>query len=196
LTVDHATSTQKADEIAGGDHPRVDFLVDPRLQEYGHLAVTFMALALTTRRSSIAAIASALAAIAVAAAVAGRSCRVSQPGPEAAVRDMLQAAKTGDLDTVVDMLTPAARARLEAEARRAADLVGASIRYTAKDLVSIGSSDSIAAPTDITILEERGARAVVEVVSPAGRARMQLEKIEGRWKIEIPQYGRPSDARP
>lgn len=149
-----------------------------------------MALALTSRRSTIAAVASALAAMAVAAAVAGRSCRVSQPGPEAAVRDMMQAAKTGDRDTVFDMLTPRTRARLEVEARRATDLVGASIRYTAKDLVSIGSSDNIAAPTDITVLEEHDDRATVEVVSPAGRSRMSLVKVEGRWKIDIPAYGR------
>jgi hypothetical protein len=148
-----------------------------------------MALALTSRRSTIAAVASALAAMALAAAVAGRSCRVSQPGPEAAVRDALQAAKTGDRDAVFEMLSPATRTRLEVEARRATDLVGASIRYTAKDLVSIGSSDSVAAPTDITVLEERGDRAVVEVVSPAGRARMELVKVEGRWRIDIPRYG-------
>ena len=73
---------------------------------------------------------------------------------------------------------------------RATDLVGASIRYTAKDLVSIGSSDNIAAPTDITVLEEHDDRATVEVVSPAGRSRMSLVKIEGRWKIDIPAYGR------
>lgn len=149
-----------------------------------------MALALTSRRSTIAAIASALAAMAIAAAMAGRSCRVSQPGPEAAVREVLRAAKTGDRDTVFDMLAPATRARLEVEARRATDLVGASIRYTAKDLVSIGSSENVAAPTDITVLEEHADRAVVEVVSPTGRARMQLVKVEGRWKIEIPEYGR------
>ncbi len=47
-----------------------------------------MALALTSRRGALAAVASALAAMALAAAVAGRSCRVTQPGPEAAVRDM------------------------------------------------------------------------------------------------------------
>jgi hypothetical protein len=149
-----------------------------------------MALALTSRRSTIAAVASALAAMAIAAAMAGRSCRVSQPGPEAAVRDILQAAKTGDRDAVFDMLSPVTRARLDVEARRATDLVGASIRYTAKDLVSIGSSENIAAPTDITVLEEHEDRAVVELVSPAGRSRMQLVKIDGRWKIEIPEYGR------
>lgn len=148
-----------------------------------------MALALTSRRSTVAAVASALAAMALAAAVAGRSCRVSQPGPEAAVRDVLQAAKTGDRDTVFELLSPATRARLEAEAKRATDLVGASIRYSAKDLVSIGSSEGVAAPTDITVLEERGDHAVVEVVSPAGRARMDLVKVDGHWRIDLPQYG-------
>jgi len=148
-----------------------------------------VALALTSRRSTVAAVASALAAMALAAAVAGRSCRVSQPGPEAAVRDMLQAAKTGDRDTVFALLSPATRARLETEAKRATDLVGASIRFSAKDLVSIGSSDGIPAPTDITVLEERGDHAVVEVVSPAGRARMDLVKVDGRWRIDLPQYG-------
>jgi hypothetical protein len=148
-----------------------------------------VALALTSRRSTLAAVASALAAVALAAAVAGRSCRVTQPGPEAAVRDMIQAAKTGDREAVFAVLTPATRDRLEAEARRATDLVGASQRYTAKDLISIGSSDGIADPTDITVIEERGDRAVVEVVSPAGRARVDLIKHAGRWRIDLPQYG-------
>ena len=148
-----------------------------------------MALALGTRRSTIAAVASALAAMALAAAVAGRSCRVTQPGPEAAVRDMIQAAKTGDRDAVFELLTPATRERLDAEARRATDLVGASQRYTARDLISIGSSDGVAEPTDITVIEERGERAVVEVVSPTGRARLELVKHEGRWRIDLPQYG-------
>ena len=148
-----------------------------------------MALALTSRRSTLAAVASALAAMALAAAVAGRSCRVTQPGPEAAVRDMIQAAKTGDRDTVFELLAPATRDRLDAEARRATDLVGASQRYTAKDLISIGSSDGVADPTDITVLEDRGDRAIVEVVSPGGRARIDLVKQGGRWRIDLPEYG-------
>jgi len=148
-----------------------------------------MALALSSRRSSVAAVASALAAMAVAAAVAGRSCRVSQPGPEAAVRDMLQAAKTGDLDTVFELLTPTTRSRLEVEARRATDYVGAAIRYSAKDLVSIGNSEGVAAPTDITVVEEHGDRAVVYVVSSAGRSRIDLLRVHGKWRIDIPQYG-------
>jgi len=148
-----------------------------------------MALALTSRRGALAAVASALAAMALAAAVAGRSCRVTEPGPEAAVRDMIQAAKTGDHDLVFELLTPMTRDRLEAEAKRATDLVGASQRYRAKDLISIGSSDGVAEPTDITVLEERGDRAVVEIVSAAGRARLDLVKLDGRWHIDLPEYG-------
>ncbi|MDX2093195.1 MAG: hypothetical protein SFX73_35455 [Kofleriaceae bacterium] len=148
-----------------------------------------MGLALPSRRSTVAAVASALAAMALAAAVAGRSCRVTQPGPEVAVREMLQAAKTGDRDAVFKLLSPDTHARLEAEAKRATDLVGAAHRYAAKDLVSIGSSDGVPAPTDITVIEERGDRAVIEVVSPAGRSRMELVKVDGRWLIHLPQYG-------
>lgn len=149
-----------------------------------------MALALTTRRSTVAAVASAIAAMAIAAAVAGRSCRVSQRGPEAAVRDMLQAARTGDVDVVFELLSPATRAGLEAQARRATDLVGGSERFSAKDLVSMGSSDGVPAPTDITVLDELDDRAVVEIVSPAGRARVELVRVGGRWLIELPAYGR------
>lgn len=149
-----------------------------------------MALALTTRRSTVAAVASALAAMAIAAAVAGRSCRVSQRGPEAAVRDVLQAARTGDVDTVLELLSPRTRTGLEAEARRATDLVGASERFTARALISMGSSEGVPAPTDITVLEERDDRAVVEVVSPAGRSRLELVRVGSRWLIELPTYSR------
>jgi hypothetical protein len=149
-----------------------------------------MALALTTRRSTVAAVASALAAMAIAAAVAGRSCRVSQRGPEAAVRDVLQAARTGDIDTVFELLSPRTRAGLEAEARRATDLVGAAERFTAKALISMGSSEGVPAPTDITVLDERDDRAVVEIVSPAGRSRLELVRVSGRWLVELPTYGR------
>jgi hypothetical protein len=150
-----------------------------------------VALALTSRRSTLAAVASALAAMALAAAVAGRSCRVTQPGPEAAVRDVIQAAKAGDRDAVFELLGPATRDQLAVQARRATDLVGASQRYTAKDLISIGSSEGIADPTDITVIEDRGDHAVVEVVSPGGRARIALIKVDGRWRVDLTQYGSP-----
>jgi hypothetical protein len=148
-----------------------------------------VALALGTRRSTLAAVASALAAMALAAAVAGRSCQVTKPGPEVTVRDLLQAARTGNRDLVFELLTPATRARLDAEANRATDLVGAAVRYTAKDLISIGATDDSTNPTDITVIENRGGRAVVEIVSPAGRSRMQLYDIDGRWRVDLAAYG-------
>jgi hypothetical protein len=151
-----------------------------------------VALALGTRRSTIAAVASAIAAMALAAAVAGRSCQVTRPGPEMCVRDLLQAAKTNNRDLVFDLLTPATRERLDAEAKRATDLVGAAVRYTAKDMISIGASDDVSAPTDITVIEQRGDRAVVEIVSAAGRSRLQLFKIDGRWRVDLPHYSTPS----
>jgi hypothetical protein len=149
-----------------------------------------VALALGTRRSTIAAVTSALAAMALAIAVAGRSCRVTQPGPEMAVRDLLHAANTGDRDTVFALLAPATQQRLEAEAKRATDLVGATQRYAAKDLISIGASEGVAPPTDITVVEERGDRATVQIVSPSGRSLLQLVRIAGRWRVDIPAYGR------
>jgi len=72
-----------------------------------------MALAISSRRSTVAAVGSALAAMALAAAVAGRSCRVAPPGPEATVGDLIRAANAGDRDVVFDLLAPATKARLE-----------------------------------------------------------------------------------
>jgi hypothetical protein len=149
-----------------------------------------MALALGSKRSTAAAVTSALAAMAVAAAVAGRSCRVREPGPEAAVRDFLHAAKTGDTEAIHTLLAPATRARLEAEARRATDYVGAAARFSAKDLISINSnSEGMPVPTSITVADERGDRAVVNVVSSAGLSRVELVRVDGLWRIEIPDYG-------
>lgn len=150
-----------------------------------------MALALGTRRSTIAAVATALAAMALAAAVAGRSCQVRKPGPEMTVRDLLQAARANDRDLIFELLTPATRARLEAEAKRATDLVGAAVRYQAKDMISINANADVPQPTDITVIEQRGDHAVIEIVSAAGRSRLQLKEIAGRWRVDLPQYGAP-----
>jgi hypothetical protein len=76
-------------------------------------------------------------------------------------------------------------------AAHATDLVGAATRYSAKDLVSIGTSEGIAPATDVTVVSESGDRATVEVVSPAGRAQLELVRVEGRWRIELPQYAAP-----
>ena len=145
-----------------------------------------MALALTSRRSTVAAITSAIAAMAFAAAVAGRGCRVHEPGPEAAVRDMIRAAKTGDRDAVYDLLAPATQERLKADAAKATAFVASATRYSEKDLISIGNSENVAPPSDITLVDESGDTATVEVVSPSGRARVKLVRVDGRWRIDLP----------
>jgi hypothetical protein len=148
-----------------------------------------MALALGTRRSTAAAVGSVIAAMAFAAAVAGRSCRVVTAGPDVTVRDLLTAAKAGDRDTIYELLTPATRDALEASAKRATDLVGAAVRFNAKDLISVGAFDSSAAPTDITVIEQRGDHATVEIVAPTGRSRLELVEANGRWRVDLAHYG-------
>ncbi|MBA2542770.1 MAG: hypothetical protein H0V17_24205 [Deltaproteobacteria bacterium] len=147
-----------------------------------------MALALSSRRSTLAGVTSAIAAMAVAVAVAGRSCGPGERGPEIAVRDFIHAAKAGDRETVFAMLSPSTRARLEVEAKRGTDFVGAAVRYTAKDMVSVGTFEGTQ-PADITLVEEQGDRAVVYVASPDGGARMDLVRVDGLWRIDVPQYG-------
>lgn len=147
-----------------------------------------MAIALTSRRTTIAAVTSAVAAAALAVGVAGRSCAVSSPGPEAVVHDLLSAAKAQDKRAVFDLLSPSTQQRIEERARRATDLVGSSTRFKAIDLLSIGSSEE-PPPTDITTVEQLGDRATVEIVSPSGRSRLSLIRLEGRWLVELPGYG-------
>ena len=147
-----------------------------------------MALALGSRRSTIAAVTSAVAAVAVAIAVArGRR----EPGPDDVLRDLMQAAKTDDVELVYELLGPKTRDALEIEAKRATDYVGAAIRYTAKDLISISTSDTVAPPTDLVVEHEAGNdSARVLVVSEGGeRVWFDAVRVEGAWRIELPSYG-------
>jgi hypothetical protein len=149
-----------------------------------------MALALTQRRRTIAAAASLVAAVALAVAVAGRSCRVGAPGPDATVRAMMQAAKAGDRQAVFDLLSPVTQQRLEERARAATDLVGSSRRYTALELISIGgNSDDEPAPSEVRVVESKADRASVEVAGPGGRARVDLVLVQGQWRVHLPDYG-------
>jgi len=147
-----------------------------------------VALALTSHRRALAAGASLLAAVAFAVAAAGRGC-VGAPGPDAAVRAFVDASRAGDRQAVFDLLGPQTQQRLEERARSATDLVGSSVRYTPLDLISIAASDDEPARIELHTVEERGDHAVVEVVSGAGRDRIGLVRVDGRWRVELPAYG-------
>lgn len=148
-----------------------------------------MALALTGRRRVWAAAVSAIAAVALAVGVVGRGCRVEEPGPDTAVRSMLAAASAGDRKAFWALLSPDTQAKLEEKAQRATELGGSNVRYVALDLISIGSTEEVPPPTEINVLERHGDRAVVEIVSAAGRARLDVVQVDGRWRIDLPGYG-------
>lgn len=152
-----------------------------------------MALALTSRRGALAAGASALAAIALAATMLGRGCGVTKPGPDAAVRAMIQAARAGDRKAVWRLLSPDTQRALEDRAQKATDLVGASTRYSALDLISVGASDDVPPPTDIKVVSEGDDHAVVELGGPTGRAQLELVRVDGRWRIDLPAYRSGAD---
>jgi hypothetical protein len=148
-----------------------------------------MALALSSRRRSAAAVLSVLAAVALAIAVVGRGCGVAEPGPEAAVRGLVAAAAAGDREAVYRWMSPSTQAVLDERAQRATELVGANVRYTAADLIALGPAEEVAAPTEVRVVERRGDRVTVEVVSSGGRARLEVVKIDGRWRIDLPSLG-------
>lgn len=148
-----------------------------------------MALALTSRRRAIAGVASSLAAFALAVAVVGRGCGTAAPGPEAAVRNFVEAARAGDRHAVWQLLSPTTQQRLEREAIRTTDLVGSSTRYRAIDLISIGSSEDVASPSEIRVTSKSADRAQVEVLGAGGRAQIELVRVGERWRIELPTYG-------
>ena len=150
-----------------------------------------MALALTSRRRAVAAIASAVAAVALAVAVVGRSCGVPDRGPESAVRELIAAASAGDRAGVYELLSPATQKRLTELAHRATDLVGSSVRYSPLDLISIGAATDATTPTDVTVVERTGDRAVVEIVSSGGRGRITVVRVDGRWRIDMADYALP-----
>jgi hypothetical protein len=147
-----------------------------------------MALALTSRRRVSAAVLSVVAAVALAIAVVGRGCSVTEPGPDAAVRGLIAAANEGDQAQVFALLSPETQAALVDKAQRATELVGANVRYAATDLIAIGTAEEMSAPTEIRVVEQHGDRAVVEIVSSDGPARLELVKVDGSWRIDLPSY--------
>jgi hypothetical protein len=143
------------------------------------------------RRNAITAVASAVAAVALAVAVAGRSCQVEDDTPQAAVREFAAAAAADDREALYRIFGPETRQRLDAAAKRATDLVGGSERYSPLAMISVGRSRDLPLAKDFVVKERSESRALVEIVGPMGdRAEVTVVRVDGRWHIELPSYGR------
>lgn len=127
--------------------------------------------------------------MAFAAAMAGRGCRDDTDGPTGAVRQMVTAARAGDQKAVYDLLSPETQQRLQVSSQRATDLAGSADRYESLDLISIGRIDEGTGPKDYKLISNSSGVAMVEIVSHSGlRARIRVVEVDGRWRIDIPDY--------
>lgn len=147
-------------------------------------------MATGSRRRGVTAAITALFAMALAAAVAGRGCNNRSDGATDAVRAFVAAAASGDRDKLLGMLGPKTRARLEAKAARATELVGGEGRYAARDIiqplsgtprqVSIVNMGRDGDTASLSITDRRGEKTMVTAVL-----------IDGHWRIELPEEPEP-----
>ena len=106
--------------------------------------------------------------------------------PLAAVEQFQRAAEQGARAEVFSLLGPATKSRLEADARKAADLSGRrSVRP--EELLAIGWSPRRFRTVELRLVAKAGDHAEVEAEGEHGeRELLQLVKSEGHWRIELP----------
>jgi hypothetical protein len=115
-------------------------------------------------------------------------CRDQANSPEAAVRALLEAARSGDRPRVAKLLSPRARAELEQRARQATVLAGAQRALAAHDLIAAGWSQPAWEAHSVRTLRHDKEQAVVEVLSRQGRrAEVTLVREGAEWKVELPR---------
>jgi hypothetical protein len=123
-------------------------------------------------------------ALALSTMVAG--CSAGTRSPEGAVRALGEAAADGDRAAVYRLLGPTTRARLEADAKHAAELSG---RRSMKpeEMLAVGWFPPRLRASDVREVERSGDRAVVEVIGKDGeRERLTCVRDGGLWKVELP----------
>jgi hypothetical protein len=115
---------------------------------------------------------------------AGAACGGKDPAD--AVRAFDRAAEAGARDQVYQLLGPATRARLEADARRASELSGRR-GVRPEELLAIGWSPRRFRTASVRVLGRAGDHAEVEVIGERGeRERLQLVLVPDGWRIELP----------
>ena len=115
-------------------------------------------------------------------------CSNGDPGasPEAAVAQLVSAARSGDRSAVYQRLGPRTRARIE-EVLAAARKSGGARLLRAEDLVTVGWVPPAWEATAIRELHRQGNEAEVDVASAAGDHEAVTVVREGkRWMVELP----------
>jgi hypothetical protein len=114
------------------------------------------------------------------------ACSAGTRSPEGAVRAFAESAADGDRAGVWRLLGPATRGRLEADAKRAAELAG---RRSIKpeEMLAVGWFPPKMHIVDVRERSREGDHATVEVVGKDGeREQVQCVKDHGAWKVELP----------
>jgi hypothetical protein len=106
--------------------------------------------------------------------------------PDGAVRALAEAAEAGDRDAVWALLGPATRARLTADAEKAAQASGRR-DLQPRDLVAAGWSAPRWKIADVDVVADSGGRATVEVRGRGGeRETLSCVRADGNWRVELP----------
>jgi len=131
----------------------------------------------------------AVPSLAVACLVATMlGCSASEPGasPEAAVAQLISAARSGDRAAVYHRLGPRTRGHIE-DILAAARKSGGARLLRAEDLVTVGWVPPAWEATSIHELHRQGDEAEVDVASAAGDHQAITVVREGkRWMVELP----------
>jgi len=130
----------------------------------------------------------ALAAACLAGAPLG--CSSSEPGasPEAAVAQLISAARSGDRAAVYHRLGPRTRGHIE-DILAAARKSGGARLLRPEDLVTVGWVPPAWEATSIHELHRQGDEAEVDVASAAGDHQAITVVREGkRWMVELPLH--------
>lgn len=144
---------------------------------------------LTPRTRVVAAIAAVAVAVTLAAVATGRGCAPVDASPESAARAFVTATRGGDRRAVWVLLGPATKTRLEAEARGATERVGGTRRFAAPEMLMISVGPTTWAPSGYRVLDggDGETTAHVEVRGASGqRDVLELTRVDGRWRVELP----------
>jgi hypothetical protein len=121
-----------------------------------------------------------------ALALVGCSGRDDASNPEAAVRSLIAAARTGDRAGVYNRLGPRTRARVD-DLLTAARRTGGTRMLKPEDLVTVGWLPPAWEPAGTRLLRRDEQEADVEVYSAGGdRQTIKTVKEAKTWKVELP----------